>query len=93
MRCVLSSDSPPIRYELSQDLMVIGRTGADLTVADPDVSRRHATVEKRAGTVVLRDLKSTNGTRVNDEEVTERVLSDGDRLSLAGVDLVFRIGQ
>ena len=47
----------------------IGREGCDITLADPDVSRRHARVTPRGDTVVVEDLGSTNGTFVNGERI------------------------
>jgi hypothetical protein len=39
-----------------------------IVIPDPTVSRRHAVIEQRSGKIVLRDLGSTNGTYVYDEE-------------------------
>lgn len=81
-------------FTIDRPMLLIGRAmDNDVVLEEPRVSRYHAEIRLRGNRFHLRDLKSTNGTRVNDEEVTERALSDGDRLSLAGVDLVFRIGQ
>src|SRR5688572_22859882 len=45
---------------------VIGRSPVvDLTVADPLVSRRHLEVRLRDGRIVITDLDSANGTRLN----------------------------
>ena len=70
--------------------------GMDLTGLDteesPSVSRRHAQVLHRMGGYHLHDLKSTNGTRVNGEDLNpgERVvLSDGDVVQFGDVELVF----
>ena len=87
VRCVLVGDSPRIRYELAKDVVLIGRHNADLTVNDPDVSRRHCTVERSAGKVIIRDLKSTNGTLVNGVRVDVEVLKDGDRIRVGSTEL------
>ena len=70
--------------------------GVDLTTLDtegsPSVSRRHAQVLLRKGSYLLHDLKSTNGTRVNGEElgVDIRVaLQHGDRVEFGEVGLIF----
>jgi len=49
--------------------VVIGREGADLTIDDPELSRRHARVKPVDGGVEIEDLGSTNGTFVNGERV------------------------
>ena len=49
---------------------VIGRDpGSDLCLTDQALSRAHAEVSYRNGALMIRDLKSTNGTRVNGEEI------------------------
>jgi phosphoserine phosphatase RsbU/P len=65
----------------------------DLHVESGDVSREHAEiVHDPAGWYVLRDRGSRCGTFVNDEPVTDRTLSHGDRIRLGrsgSAELVF----
>lgn len=67
--------------------LVIGRgADADLTVDDNGVSRRHAHfIRLSDGALTVNDLGSTNGTLVNDEQVTAKMLAIGDVISLGGV--------
>jgi Protein of unknown function (DUF3662)/Inner membrane component of T3SS, cytoplasmic domain len=59
----------------------IGRgSDCELVLRDSRVSRRHARLTARDGVLVLTDLGSTNGTRVNGHRVTEVVLGAGDRI-------------
>ena len=62
-------------YTLSAGgVYLIGREGADIALADPKVSRKHAELGLYGpGAWVLRDLASTNGSRVNGRRVTEKV--------------------
>lgn len=61
----------------------IGRAADnDLVLADGRVSRHHARLTGRRGTVVYVDLGSTNGSRVNGVAVGELVLGAGDRIEL-----------
>lgn len=53
-----------------------------LVLKDTQVSRRHARLQARGGVLVLTDLGSTNGTRVNGHRVTEVVLGIGDRIQI-----------
>ena len=49
---------------------------------DERVSRFHAKVQEDGGRVILTDLDSTNGTRVNGRPVAARVLRPGDQIAL-----------
>ena len=61
--------------------LTIGRSADnDLTLADGRVSRHHARIVGRRGTLVYTDLGSTNGSRVNGVPVGELVLGAGDRI-------------
>jgi len=69
------------RVVLGAEPVVIGRLPeCAVVLSDPNVSRRHAEVRRQGTEVVVADLQSTNGTRVNGAPVTERVLHDGDEI-------------
>jgi hypothetical protein len=74
--------------------VVIGRGAeADLMLPDTGVSRRHAELRAVDGRVELHDLGSTNGTRVNGQRVQAVTLTDGDRITFGGTELVYRSGR
>ena len=78
---------------LSGPSLVIGRGAeADLRLADAGISRRHAELRVDANSVVIDDLKSTNGTSVNGRRVDSAVLADGDRISFGATVIVYRQG-
>jgi hypothetical protein len=86
-----SDDGPEQVLEIDRDVVVVGRTGdVQLRLADPGVSRRHLELRRQGGDIVLSDLGSTNGTRVNGQQVDRRVLHDGDRIQLGESAMVFR---
>ena len=69
--------------------MRIGRAEeSELPIKDPRVSRLHARVHARDGHLVLTDLGSTNGTRVNGQRIREVVLGDGDVIAIGETELV-----
>ena len=70
----------------------IGRGDAnELSISDRNVSTLHAIIEPAGpGKFRIRDLESRNGTFVNGERVTDRVLEDGDVVVLGSVVLKYR---
>ncbi len=81
----------PRVFELNRDSADIGRTeGNDLVLNHPSVSRRHARLERRDNKWWVLDLKSTNGVKLNDKQVLEAQVSQGDRLLIGSVELNVR---
>jgi pSer/pThr/pTyr-binding forkhead associated (FHA) protein len=71
---------------------VIGRLPeCGVVLQDSNVSRRHAELRRNGEVVVVTDLGSTNGTRVNGTPVREQVLSSGDEVSVGSTRLVFEM--
>jgi hypothetical protein len=67
----------------------IGRAPeCELVLRDSRVSRRHARLMARDGVLVLTDLGSTNGTRVNGHRISEVVLGSGDRVQIGETSLI-----
>jgi serine phosphatase RsbU (regulator of sigma subunit) len=79
------------RRMLSESHLVIGRIpGVQVLLDHHTVSRRHAEMFcDPFGRWWIRDLGSTNGTTVNEEIVTERVLSPSDRIGIGDYSLTF----
>jgi pSer/pThr/pTyr-binding forkhead associated (FHA) protein len=78
------------RFDLDDRPVTVGRgPDCDLVLADPTVSKHHFELRPRGTDVVLVDLGSTNGTRVNDVGVRDRVLADGDRIRVGATVLRF----
>jgi hypothetical protein len=82
---VVGPDGVERRLPVEGRPLGIGR-GADndLVVADALLSRHHARIAPRNGRLVLTDLGSRNGTRVNGRAVREAALGAGDRVELGG---------
>jgi ABC-type multidrug transport system fused ATPase/permease subunit len=71
------------------DGLVIGRSGVDLVLDDPAVSRRHCTVAVDGGALVIVDHDSANGTQVNGRRVQGRTtLQAGDRVVVGDTTIV-----
>lgn len=89
---VLIEDGSDIkRFPISADTTVIGRLGgSDIEINDPGASRRHAEIRRRGQEIVVVDLGSTNGTLVNESKISEKVLEEGDRITIGRTTLEFR---
>jgi hypothetical protein len=78
-------------YFLTHAVTVIGRgADCDLQLADPGVSRRHAELRLEGEAIILVDLGSTNGLRVNDVATTRRQLVPADRIQLGSTTLIYQ---
>jgi Protein of unknown function (DUF3662)/FHA domain len=83
---------PPENLPVLNPSVSIGRDATnDIMLDDRRLSRRHAKIEFRYGQFILFDLKSTNGTTVNGQPVTQFVLSPGDVISFGGKEAVFQV--
>lgn len=80
-------------FRLGAGPVTLGRLPeCDIVMSDPGASRQHARIRHVDGEYVLTDLGSTNGTLVNDDPVRERILQDGDRITIGETLLEFRRG-
>lgn len=78
---------PAVKFPLDQATLSIGRGEEnDICVADRYASKAHAVIELRTNETgpcfVVRDMKSTNHTYVNNETVAEKELMAGDMLQI-----------
>jgi pSer/pThr/pTyr-binding forkhead associated (FHA) protein len=69
---------------IDRAVVVVGRhRWCHVRIASPRVSRRHCRLALDRDGVVVRDLGSTNGTRINGRRVWESVMRPGDELCIA----------
>lgn len=80
-------------YDLTTELITIGRVDDNtIEIADISVSSRHAQLSLDDGDYLLRDLGSTNGTRVNGRELPEGEdfkLGDGDSIVFGKIAVIY----
>jgi hypothetical protein len=82
------------RRELDDRVVVVGRSSAcDITVDDPNVSRRHAEIRPEEGAYWIVDLGSTNGVTVNGERVERARLAPEDTVLLGTTEVRFERGS
>lgn len=77
-------------FEKLQPPITIGReNGNSIQLNDDRVSRYHLKIQEDQNSVVLTDLDSTNGTRVNGEDIRLRILRVGDMISIGRSVLIY----
>jgi pSer/pThr/pTyr-binding forkhead associated (FHA) protein len=70
--------------ELAKDLTLVGRNeDCDVRLEHKSVSKLHCILVRTEGLVLVRDLGSTNGTRVNGQRVRRAALLPNDNLAIA----------
>jgi pSer/pThr/pTyr-binding forkhead associated (FHA) protein len=98
-----SSDSGPTDAFLVEGIKVIPlpwtvtnigrRVENEVVIEDPRVSRYHAQLRLIDNRYILFDLNSTGGTYVNGRRIEQSVIYSGDTISLAGVELIFKVSN
>src|SRR5438270_13448423 len=79
-----------VAYEFAERSITIGRAPDNMIVIDDaSVSSRHALLELSGETYRLKDLESTNGTKVNGVPITDTVLRFEDRIRFGAIEARF----
>ena len=80
---VKEGPSKGTEIRLRNEAVKIGRSRAcQIRIAGDRISRDHAQIEPADGGFVLSDLKSSNGTFVNGERISEKLLKPGDEVRI-----------
>ena len=79
------------RFSMECNVSIAGRSPqAAIYIDEPSVSRKHAKIFTHQDKVTIEDLGSSNGTFVNDQQITEKVtIQSGDMIRLGTVMLKF----
>jgi transcriptional regulator with GAF, ATPase, and Fis domain len=87
---VLSGSAKGTTRPLGEGLRIGKAPDNDLVLPDDTVSRHHCVLTPRADGVEVRDLDSTNGTKVQGARVTEAVVQAGAVLKVGEVEVALR---
>src|SRR3954453_6022825 len=88
---VPENGDPPI--PITRDVTVVGRREfCDIQVNDPSLSKRHCVLVKTDGLLVIRDLGTTNGTKVKGQRIRWAALLPDDRITLGSYKLRVYLG-
>jgi pSer/pThr/pTyr-binding forkhead associated (FHA) protein len=83
MLAILHSISEGPDLHLDKPVLLLGRhEECDVQLSSAKVSRRHCIIASVNSRLVIRDLGSTNGVRVNGQRHDEAELHDGDELTI-----------
>ena len=86
---LVSVDYPDQRYKLTQVSNLIGRNSAcDIPISHPSISRQHCLVQLTNRGLHVKDLDTTNGTKVNGIVLREGYINAGDKLTFGHLAFV-----
>ncbi len=90
-KLVIHEEGDAREVHVGKGVVTIGRMAdCDIVLKDKGASRRHAQLRVDDDVVTLTDLGSTNGTRLNGQQVQTRQLQDGDKITVGTTVLEFR---
>jgi FHA domain len=82
---------PPI--PITRDVTVLGRREyCDIQIDHPSLSKRHCVLVKTEGLLVIRDLATTNGTKVKGQKIRWAALLPEDRISFGSIKFRVYLG-
>jgi pSer/pThr/pTyr-binding forkhead associated (FHA) protein len=85
--------APGMIYDIGNGAVLGRGDAAEIRLSDPYASSRHARVLLQGSTVVLEDLGSTNGTYLNEEQLTGIApLHTGDRVRIGDSEFTYEDG-
>ncbi len=94
MKAELVPENGDPAIPILRDVTVIGRhESCDVVINDSSLSKRHCIFVKTDGLLVIRDLATTNGTKVKGQRVRWAALLPEDRISLGGYKLRIYLGS
>ena len=77
-------------HDLTDDTITLGRVADNaIQIDDASVSSHHAELTRDGEDYLLKDLDSTNGTRLNGEAHSEGKLKDGDQITFGNIETIY----
>ena len=89
---MMTGDAAGQEFPLANARQIVGRSGhTDICLESDSISAEHAAFELGEKGFGVRDLASTNGVRVNGQEVQSQALEHGDRIQLGDCELQYLV--
>ncbi|HTZ64585.1 MAG TPA: FHA domain-containing protein [Solirubrobacteraceae bacterium] len=83
---------PGMIYDLDGDIVLGRGDRAEIRLDDPFASSRHARIYEQGNILVIEDLRSTNGTYLNEELLeSPRPLHPGDHMRIGESEFTFEV--
>ena len=94
MEAKLISTDGERSIRIKKDVTIVGRKRGvcDIYIDRSSISKLHCIIVKTDGLLFIRDLGSTNGTKVNGQRVTRGALLPGDELAFANAKYKVHLG-
>jgi len=89
LRVLDGADRGRVFDDLTPPVTIGREEGNSIQLNDERVSRYHVKIQEDHEKLVLTDLESTNGTKVNGEDIQLRILRHGDMISVGRSVLLF----
>jgi CheY-like chemotaxis protein len=91
---VISKGHTAVSHELGRQWVTIGRApGNVFQILESSVSGQHCEVQWQDDGLLVRDMRSTNGTYIRGRMITEGILRLGDTMQLGEVELRFEASE
>jgi predicted Zn finger-like uncharacterized protein len=78
-------------FRLTKPRVVLGRSGADIVLYDPEVSRKHCAIEVHGSSATLSDLGTTNGTFVGKTSIQKCELKNMSKFRIGSTTMLFTV--
>jgi len=78
-------------FRLTKPRIILGRSGADVVLYDPEVSRKHCAIEVHGPTATLIDLGTTNGTFVAGKSIQTFQLEHLSKFRIGATTLLYTV--
>ncbi|NDC62826.1 MAG: FHA domain-containing protein [Planctomycetia bacterium] len=82
LRVLHGADRGKVFDHLATPVTIGREEGNSIQLNDERISRYHLKIQEDNDRIVLTDLESTNGTKVNGEDIQVRIVRDGDMISV-----------
>jgi predicted component of type VI protein secretion system len=94
MKAELVPENGDAPIPIVKDLTLVGRhADCDVVIDNAGLSKRHCVLVKTDGLLVIRDLATTNGTKVKGQRIRWAALLPDDRVTLGGYKIRIYLGS